>query len=114
MGKRVLLHLNEFRLYAEILRVVAESAVAPDGIFIRLDILDLLTPDVNDVSQSDIESLRSAVQRYKTTSYPQGDVTKLAEYVLEKVRATNFDHGHQHLIEYDDVKLGDFLGKGSF
>jgi hypothetical protein len=114
MGKRVLLHLNEFRLYVEILRLVAESAVAPDGIFIGLDILDLLTPDVNDASQRDIESLRSAVESYKTTSYPQGDVTKLAEYVLEKLRATNSDHGHLHSIEYDDVKLGDFLGKGSF
>ncbi|KAH9549276.1 hypothetical protein CY35_10G009300 [Sphagnum magellanicum] len=114
MGKRVLLHLNEFRFYVEILRLVAESAVAPDGIFIGLDILDLLTPDVNDASQRDIESLRSAVESYKTTSYPQGDVTKLAEYVLEKLRATNSDHGHLHSIEYDDVKLGDFLGKGSF
>ncbi|CAM6064238.1 unnamed protein product [Sphagnum tenellum] len=114
MGKRVLLHLNEFRLYVEILRLVAESAVAPDGIFIGLDILDCLTPDVNDVSQRDIESLRSAVESYKTTSYTQGDVTKLAENVLEKLRATNSDHGHLHLIEYDDVKLGDFLGKGSF
>jgi len=114
IGKRVLLHLNEFRLYVEILRLVAESAVAPDGIFIGLDILDLVTPDVNDVSQSNIESLRSAVESYKTTSYPQGDVTKLAEYVLEKLRATNSDHGHLHLIEYDDVKLGDFLGKGPF
>ncbi|KAH8949079.1 hypothetical protein BDL97_10G011700 [Sphagnum fallax] len=62
----------------------------------------------------DIESLRSAVESYKTTSYPQGDVTKLAEYVLEKLRPTNSDHGHLHLIEYDDVKLRDFLGKGSF
>ncbi len=114
MGKRVVLHLNEFRLYVEILRLVAESAVAPDGIFIGLDILDLFTPDVNEVSQRDIESLRSAVESYKTTSYPQGDVTKLAEYVLEKLRATNSDHGHLHLIDYDDVKLGDFLGKGSF
>jgi len=114
MGKRVLLHLNELRLYVVILRLVAESAVAPDGIFIGLDILDLLMPDVNDVSQRDIESLRSAIQRYKTMSYPQGDVTKLAEYVLEKLRATNSDHEHQHLIEYDDVKLGDILGKGSF
>ncbi len=113
MGKRLLLHLNEFRLYIEILRLVAESAVAPDGIFIGPDILDLSTADVNDVSQSDIERLRSTVRRYKTTSYPQGDVTRLAEYVLEKLRATNSDHGHQHLIEYDDVNLGDFLGKGS-
>jgi hypothetical protein len=114
MGKRVLLHLNEFRLYVKILRLVAESAVAPDGIFIGLDILDLSTPDVNNASQRDIDSLRSAVESYKTTSYPQGDVTKLADYVLEKLRATNSDHGHLHLIEYDDVKLGDFLGKGSF
>jgi hypothetical protein len=94
MGKRVLLNLNEFRLYVKILRLVAESAVAPDGIFIGLDILDLSTPDVNNASQRDIESLRSAVEIYKTTSYPQGDVTKLAEYVLEKLRATNSDHGH--------------------
>ncbi|KAH8949081.1 hypothetical protein BDL97_10G011900 [Sphagnum fallax] len=114
MGKRVLLHLNEFRLYVKILRLVAESAVAPDGIFIGLHILDLSTPDVNDASQRDIDSLRSAVESYKTTSYPQGDVTKLADYVLEKLRATNSDHGHLHLIEYDDVKLGDFLAKGSF
>ncbi|KAH8949077.1 hypothetical protein BDL97_10G011500 [Sphagnum fallax] len=114
MGKRVLLHLNEFRLYIKILRLVAKSAVPPDGILIGLDILDLLAPDVNDASQRDIESLRSAVESYKTTSYPQGDVTKLAEYVLEKMRPTNSDHGHLHSIEYDDVKLGDFLGKGAF
>jgi hypothetical protein len=112
MGKRVVLHLNEIRLYVEILRLVAESAVAPDGIFIGLDILDLFTPDVNDVSQRDIESLRS--ESYETTSYLQGDVTKLAEYMLEKLRATYSDHGHLHLIEYDDVKLGNFPGKGSF
>jgi len=114
MGKRVLLDLNEFRLYVEILRLVAESAVATDGIFIGLHILDLLTPHVNDVSQRDIESLRSVLESYKTTSYPQGDVTKLAEYVLEKLRATNSDHGHLQWIEYDHVKLRDFLGKGSF
>jgi len=114
MRKRILLHVNEFRLYVEILRLIPESAVAPDCIFIGLDILDLLTPDVNDASQRDIESLRSAVESYKTMSCPEGDVTKLAEYVLEKLRATNSDHGHLHLIEYDDVTRGDYLGKGSF
>jgi hypothetical protein len=64
------------------LRLVAESAGASNGTFIGLDILDLLTPDINDASQRDIESLRSAVESYKTMSYPQGDVTRLAEYVL--------------------------------
>jgi hypothetical protein len=96
IGKRVLLHLNDFRLHVQILRLAAESAVAPDGIFIGLDILDLLKPDVNDASQRDIESLPSAVESYETTSYPQGDVTKLAHYVLETLRATNSDHGHLH------------------
>jgi len=114
MGKRVLLDLNEFRLDVEILRLVAESAVGPDGIFIGIDILDLLTPDVNDASQRDMQSLRSAAESCKTTSSPQGDVTKPAEYVLDKLRAINSDPGHLHLIKYDDVKLRHFLGKGAF
>ncbi|CAK9193745.1 unnamed protein product [Sphagnum troendelagicum] len=110
MGKRVLLHLNEFRLYVKILKLVAESRRAPDGKFIGLVILDTLTPDVNDASQRDIESLRSVLENYKMTSCPQGEVTKLAEDVLKKLRATNSDHGYLHSIEYDDVKLVAYLG----
>ncbi|KAH8949046.1 hypothetical protein BDL97_10G009600 [Sphagnum fallax] len=114
MGKRVLLHLNEFRLYVKILKLVAESRGAPDGTFIGLVILDSLTPDVNDASQMDIESLRSDLESYTTMSCPQGDVTKLAEDVLRKLRATDSDHGYLHSIVYDDVKLEGYLGKGSF
>jgi serine/threonine protein kinase len=62
----------------------------------------------------DIESLRSDLESYTTTSCPQGDLTKLAEDVLRKLRATNCDHGYLHSIEYDDVKLEGYLGKGSF
>jgi len=95
-----------------VFRLIASNGAVPEGTsFIPLD---LSTPDVEEASQRDIESLRSAVESYKTTSYPRGDVTKLAEYVLEKLRATNSDHGHLHLIEYDDVKVGNFLGSGSF
>ncbi|CAM6064235.1 unnamed protein product [Sphagnum tenellum] len=114
MGKRVLLDLNEFRLYVKIFKLVAESRGAPDGTFIGLVILDLLTPGVNDASQMYIESLRSDLESYTTTSCPQGDVTKLAEDVLRKLRANNSDHGYLHSIEYDDVKLEGYLGKGSF
>ncbi|CAK9256664.1 unnamed protein product [Sphagnum jensenii] len=79
MGKRVLLDLNEFRLYVKIFKLVAESRGAPDGTFIGLVILDSLTPGVNHASQMYIESLRSDLESYTTTSCPQGDVTKLAE-----------------------------------
>jgi serine/threonine protein kinase len=95
-----------------LLRPIASNGAVPEGT--SWIPLDLSTPAVEEASQRDIESLRSAVESYKTTSYPQGDVTKLAEYVLEKLRATNSDHGHLHSIEYDDVKIGDFLGRGSF
>jgi serine/threonine protein kinase len=106
--ERVVLHLNEFLFCINVLRVIA----VPEGT--SLIPLDLSTPDVEEASQRDIESLRSAVERYQTTSYTQGYVTKLAEYVLEKLRATNSDHGHLHLIEYDDLRLVGYLGKGSF
>ncbi len=86
MGKRVLLHLNEFRLYVKIFKLVAESRGVPDGTFIGLVILDSLTPGVNHASQMYIESLRSDLESYTTTSCPQGDVTKLAEDVLRKLR----------------------------
>jgi len=110
--ERVVLHLNEFLFCVEVLRLIASNRAVPEGT--SLIPLDLSTPDVEEASQRDIESLRSAVESYKTTSYPQGHVTKLAEYVLEKLRATNSDPGHLHLIEYDDVELGTFLGKGTF
>jgi serine/threonine protein kinase len=110
--ERVVLHLNEFLFCVQVLRLIASNGAVPEGT--SLIPLDLSTPDVEEASQRDMESLRSAVEIYKTTSYPQGDVTKLAEYVLEKLRATNSDHGHLHLIEYDDVKLRDFLAKGPF
>jgi hypothetical protein len=110
--ERVVLHLNEFLFCVQVLRLIASNGAVPEGT--SLIPLDLSTPDVEEASQRDMESLCSAVQSYKTTSYPQGDVTKLAEYVLEKLRATNSDHGHLHSIEYDDVKLRDFLGKGAF
>jgi serine/threonine protein kinase len=76
--------------------------------------LDLSRPDVEEASERDIESLRSVLESYKTTSCPQGDVTKLAEDVLRKLRATNSDHRYLHSIECDDVQRGDYLGKGSF
>ncbi len=110
--ERVVLHLNEFLLCVQVLRLIASNGAVPEGT--SLIPLDLSTADVEEASQRDIESLRSAVESYKTTSYPQGDVTKLAEYVLEKLRATNSDHRDLHSIEYDDVKLGEFLGRGSF
>jgi serine/threonine protein kinase len=110
--ERVVLHLNEFLFCVQLLRPIASNGAVPEGT--SWIPLDLSTPAVEEASQRDIESLRSVLESYKTTSYPQGDVTKLAEYVLEKLRATNSDHGHLHLIQYDDVKLGDFLGKGSF
>jgi len=110
--ERVVLHLNEFLLCVQVLRLIASNSAVREGT--SLTPLDLSTPDVEEACQTDIESLRSAVKSYTTTWYPQGDVTKLAEYVLEKLRATNSDHGHLHLIEYDDVKVGDFLGSGSF
>jgi hypothetical protein len=114
MGKRVLLHLNEFRLYVKMLSLVAERRGAPDGSLIGLIILDSLTPYVIDASQRDIESLRSDLKSYKRKSCSQGDVTKLAEDVLRKLRATNSDHRYLHSIEYDDLKLEGYLGKGTF
>ncbi len=90
--ERVLLHLNEFLFCVQVLRLIASNGAVPEGT--SLIPLDLSTPEVEEASQRDIESLRSAVESYQTTSYPQGDVTKLAEYVLEKLRATNSDHGH--------------------
>jgi len=110
--ERVVLHLNEFIFCVKVLRLIASNGAVPEGT--SLIPLDLSTPDVEEASQRDIESLRSAVESYKTTSCPQGDVTKLAEYVLRKLRATNSDRGYLHSIEYDDVKLVGYLGKGAF
>jgi len=112
--KRILLHLKEFRLCVNMLRLIANSGVPPDGTFLRPVVLDPSTLDVEEACRKDIESLFSAIEGYKRTSYAKGDVTKLAEYVLNKVRAANSDHSHLQLMEYDDVKLGDFLGNGSF
>jgi len=82
--------------------------------------IDLLTPDVEKASQRDIESSLGSVEAYRKRFFPTRDGIKLAEYVLNKFRAakyrlsTNFDDGHLRSIEYDDVKLGDLLGRRPF
>jgi serine/threonine protein kinase len=109
--ERVVLHLNEFHFCVQVLGLIASNGAVPEGTsFIPLD---LSTPDVEEAYQRDIESLRSVLESYKTTWCPQGDVTKFAEDVLRKLRATNSDHGYLHSIEYDDVKPDGYFGKGS-
>jgi hypothetical protein len=118
--KRVLLHLTEFLFCVKVLTLIASNHGSLDGRFVRPDVdlmfkIDLLTPDVEKASQRDIEFLLGSVEAYRRRLFPKRDGIKLAEYVLNKaVLSTNSDHGHLRFIDYDDVKLGDFLGKGSF
>jgi hypothetical protein len=109
--ERVLLHLNELLFCVEELNLIASESVPPDDTFFKSDVLNLLTPDVEAASRRDIESLFRTIEGYTKTSVLQGDAMKLAEYVLDKFRAANSNHGR---LEYDDVQLGDFLGNGSF
>jgi hypothetical protein len=118
--KRVLLHLTEFLFCVKVLTLIASNHGSLDGRFVRPDVdlmfkIDLLTPDVEKASQRDIEFLLGSVEAYRRRLFPKRDGIKLAEYVLNKaVLSTNSDHGHLRFIDYDDVKLGDFLGNGSF
>ncbi|CAK9256650.1 unnamed protein product [Sphagnum jensenii] len=109
--ERVLLHLNELLFCVEELNLITSESVPPDYTFFKSDVLNLLTPDVEAASARDIESLFRTIEGYTRTSVLQGDAMKLAEYVLDKFRAANSNHGR---VEYDDVQLGDFLGNGSF
>jgi tRNA A-37 threonylcarbamoyl transferase component Bud32 len=110
--ERFVLHLNEFHFCVQVLRLIASNGAVPEGT--SLIPLDLSTPDVEEASRRDSESLFRIVECYKAKSVPQGAVEKLSEYVLRKLRATNSDHGYLHSIEYDDVGLVGYLGKGSF
>jgi tRNA A-37 threonylcarbamoyl transferase component Bud32 len=109
--ERVVLHLNEFHFCVQVLRLIASNGAVPEGT--SLIPLDLSTPDVEEASRRDSESLFRIVERYKAKSVPQGAVEKLAELALDKLSATTSDPGHLQSIEYDDVQLAGFLGKGS-
>ncbi|KAH9549279.1 hypothetical protein CY35_10G009600 [Sphagnum magellanicum] len=110
--ERVVLHLNEFLFCVEVLRLIASNGAVPEGT--SLIPLDLSTPDVEEASRRDSESLFRIVEGYRAKSIPQGAVEKLAELALDKLSATTSDLGHLQFIEYDDVQLGNFLGPGSF
>jgi len=110
--ERVVLHLKEFHFCVQVLRLIASNGAVPE--VTSLIPLDLSTPDVEEAARRDSESLFRIVEGYKAKSVPQGAVEKLAEYVLRKLSATNSDHGYLHSIEYDDVNLVSFLGKGAF
>ncbi|CAK9256645.1 unnamed protein product [Sphagnum jensenii] len=97
--KRILLHLKEFRLCVNMLRLIANSGVPPDGTFLRPVVLDPSTLDVEEACRKDIESLFSAIEGYKRTSYAKGDVTKLAEYVLNKAAAKVFTASSSSVIK---------------
>ncbi|CAK9193729.1 unnamed protein product [Sphagnum troendelagicum] len=123
--KRVLLHLTEFLFCVKVLTLIASNHGSLDGRFVSPDFdlmfkINLLTPDVEKASQRDIESLLGSVEAYRKRLFPTRDGIKLAEYVLNKFRvakymlSTNSDHGHLRLIDYDDVKLGDLLGRRPF
>jgi protein phosphatase 1L len=123
--KRVLLHLKEFLFCVKVLTLIASNHGSLDGRFVRPDVdlmfkINLLTPDVEKASQRDIESLLGSVEAYRKRLFPTRDGIKLAEYVVNKFRvakymlSTNSDHGHLRLIDYDDVKLGDLLGRRPF
>jgi serine/threonine protein kinase len=109
--ERVDLHLNDFLLCVQVLRLIASNGAVPEGT--SLIPLDLSTPDVEKASRRDTESLFRIVEGYRAKSVPQGAVEKLAELALDKLSATTSDLGHLQLIEYDDVQLGNFLGGGA-
>jgi hypothetical protein len=74
--------------------------------------LDLSMPDVEEAFRRDAERLVRIVEGYKAKSVPLGAVEKLAEFALDKLSATTSGLGHLQLIEYDDVQLGNLLGRG--
>jgi serine/threonine protein kinase len=110
--ERVVLHLNEFLFCVKVLRLIASNGAVPEGTSFMP--LDLSMPDVEEASRRDTERLFRIVEGYKAKSVPEGAVEKLAELVLDKLSATTSDPGHLQSIEYDDVQLADFLGRGSF
>jgi serine/threonine protein kinase len=110
--ERVVLHLNEFVFCVQVLRLIASNGAVPEGT--SLIPLDLSTPDVEEASRRDSESLFRIVEGYRAKSVPQGAMEKLAELALDKLSVTTSDLGHLQFIEYDDVQLGNFLGRGSF
>ncbi|CAK9859116.1 unnamed protein product [Sphagnum jensenii] len=109
--ERVVLHLNEFLFCVQVLRLIASNGAVPEGT--SFTPLDLSMPDVEEASRRDTERLFRIVEGYKAKSVSQGDVEKLAELALDKLSATTSDPGHLPSIEYDDVQLAGFLGRGS-
>jgi len=109
--ERVVLHLNEFLFCVQVLRLIASNGAVPEGTSFMT--LDLSMPDVEEASRRDTERLFRIVEGYKAKSAPQGPVEKLAELALDKLSATTSDPGHLQSIEYDDVQLAGFLGRGS-
>ncbi len=101
--ERVVLHRNDFLLCVQVLRLIASNGAVPEGT--SLIPLDLSTPDVEEASRRDSESLFRIVEGYRAKSVPQGAVEKLAELALDKLSATTSDLGHLQFIEYDDVQL---------
>ncbi|CAM6018529.1 unnamed protein product [Sphagnum balticum] len=110
--ERVVLHLNEFLFCVKVLRLVASNGAVPEGTSFMP--LDLSMPDVEEASRRDTERLLRIVEGYKAKSVPQGAVEKLAELALDKLSATTSDAGQLRSIEYDDVQLAGFLGRGAF
>jgi hypothetical protein len=109
--ERVVLHLNEFLFCVKVLRLIASKGAVPEGTSFMP--LDLSMPDVEEGSRRDTERLFRIVEGYKAKSVPHGAVEKLAELALNKLSATMSDPGHLQSIEYDDVQLAGFLGRGS-
>jgi serine/threonine protein kinase len=110
--ERVVLHLNEFLFCVKVLRLIASNGAVPEGTSFMP--LDLSMPDVEEAFRRDAERLVRIVEGYKAKSVPHGAVEKLAEFALDKLSATTSGLGHLQLIEYDDVQLGDLLGRGPF
>ncbi len=109
--ERVVLHLNEFLFCVKVLRLIASNGAVPEGTSFMP--LDLSMPDVEEGSRRDTERLFRIVEGYKAKSVPHGAVETLAELALDKLSATMSDPGHLQSIEYDDVQLAGFLGRGS-
>jgi serine/threonine protein kinase len=109
--ERVVLHLNEFLFCVKVLRRISSNGAVPEATSFMP--LDLSMPDVEEASRRDAERLVRIVEGYKAKSVPQGAVEKLAELALDKLSATTSDPGHLQFIEYDDVQLAGFLGRGS-
>jgi hypothetical protein len=103
--------LNEFLFCVKVLRLIASNGAVPEGTSFMP--LDLSMPDVEEASRSDTERLFRIVEGYKAKSVPQGAVEKLAELAVDKLSATTSYPRHLRSIEYDDVQLAGFLGRGS-